>query len=89
MTLESNMGKLGQAVEERHFPNIKTAAHSLKGASGYIGASRVHYACFYIQENFVNNNHEEMLDYYPALIEAVVEFKITSRQMLAKHKSKF
>jgi HPt (histidine-containing phosphotransfer) domain-containing protein len=42
------MEKLALAVDQKHYENMKTAAHTLKGASGYIGASRIHYACFYI-----------------------------------------
>ena len=68
---------------------MKSAAHSMKGASGYIGASRIHYACFFVQENFHKGDFEGMLDYYPAVVESVIEFKIHSRQLIAAYKSKY
>jgi hypothetical protein len=31
----------------------------------------------------MKENYEEMLQYYPAVVEAVVEFKVYSRKLLA------
>ena len=67
---------------------MKNLAHSLKGASGYVGASRLHYVCYFIQEHFVFNRFDKMLEYYPSLVEAAIEFKVYSRQIIAKYKSK-
>jgi len=67
---------------------MKDLAHSLKGASGYIGASRLHYACYFIQKHFVNGQKEKMLEYYPTLVEAAIEFKVYSRILMARYKSK-
>ena len=39
--------------EQNNYKEMKDLAHSLKGASGYIGASRLHYVCYFIQEHFV------------------------------------
>ena len=33
---------------------LKDYAHSLKGSSAYVGASRIHYACYFLQEHFIN-----------------------------------
>ena len=33
-------------------------------------------------------NYEEMLDYYPLLIESAIDFKIESRKILATHNGK-
>ena len=68
---------------------MKLLAHSLKGASAYIGAARLSYTCYYIQEHYVYERYDKMLEYYPSLIEATVEFKVHSRILLAKHKGKF
>lgn len=68
---------------------MKEGAHSLKGSSGYIGASHLHYACYFIQEHFIFERHEQMMEYYPTLLEAAVEFRIHSRKLLAEHKSNF
>ena len=43
---------IASAIEEHDFNKYKSKAHSLKGASGYIGASNLHYCCFYIQESY-------------------------------------
>jgi len=42
------MIKIKSAVETLNYDDYKEHAHALKGASGYIGASRIHYACYYI-----------------------------------------
>ena len=67
---------------------MKSKAHSLKGASGYIGASCLHYSCYHIQDHFMGGNFDKMLDYYPLLIESAIEFKIESRKLLAEHNGK-
>ena len=52
MSLHSNMKAIAIAVESQDWNQMKTKAHSLKGACGYVGASRLHYACYFIQEAF-------------------------------------
>ena len=76
------------AYENQDHKAMKDLAHSLKGASAYIGASRLHYACYYIQEHFVYNRKDKMIEYYPTLVEAAVEFKIHWRQLVAKYEGK-
>jgi HPt (histidine-containing phosphotransfer) domain-containing protein len=48
MSLNQVLTDIIPAFENRDYPNMKALAHSLKGASAYIGASRLHYVCFYI-----------------------------------------
>ena len=48
LSLNPSLEALAQAVEERDFQKMKSKAHSLKGACGYIGASCLHYACYHI-----------------------------------------
>jgi len=48
MSLNKNMQRIAQAVNERDWDVMKANAHSLKGACGYVGASRLHYSCYYI-----------------------------------------
>ena len=48
LSLLSTMEKIVPTIDGNDYLNYKHQAHSLKGASGYIGASRVHYACYYI-----------------------------------------
>ena len=68
---------------------MKKATRVLKGASGYIGAGKIHYACFYICEAHNRSDFEEMLEYYPYLVEAVIEFKRYSSKFLADYKSNY
>ena len=68
---------------------MKEGAHSLKGSSGYIGASHIHYACYFIQEHFIFERFPQMMEYYPTLLEAAVEFRIYSRKLLAEFNSNF
>ena len=45
-----------QAVNNNDMNALSSAAHSLKGASGYVGAGRVHYAAYFIREALLNEN---------------------------------
>ena len=56
------------------------------GSSGYVGAGKIHYACYYISEAFNSNNFKQMVDYYPLLVEAVVEVKKLSDEVSAEIK---
>lgn len=88
MTLNPTMKNIIEPYEQRKYQEMKDLAHSLKGASGYIGASRLHYVCYFIQEHFVFDRHEKMVEYYPSLVEAAIEFKVFSRRIIAKFKGK-
>jgi len=48
MTLNPTMRDIVPAYDGRKLKEMKDLAHSLKGASGYIGASRLHYVCYFI-----------------------------------------
>jgi HPt (histidine-containing phosphotransfer) domain-containing protein len=48
MTLNPTMKNIIVPFEQKNFQEMKDLAHSLKGASGYIGASRLHYVCYFI-----------------------------------------
>ena len=62
---------------------MKANAHSLKGACGYVGASRLHYSCYYIQEAHHLKQFDKMVEKYPRLVETAIEFKRYSRKILA------
>lgn len=83
MTLISCVKEIKTNYDNRNYEQIKHHAHSLKGASAYIGASRVHYQCYFIQHYYVEKNYDEMLKFYPGLVEAAIEFKIHSRKLIA------
>ena len=88
LSLNPSLQSLAEAVQEKDYRKMKSKAHSLKGASGYIGASCLHYSCYHIQDHFMGGNFNQMLDYYPLLIESAIEFKIESRKLLAEHNGK-
>lgn len=48
--------KLAHEINVRDWDQIKFQAHSLKGTAGYIGASRLHYACYWIQRAHIDND---------------------------------
>ena len=87
LALNKTMKDIVAEYDNRNYQGMKDLAHSLKGASGYIGASRLHYACYFIQEHFVYDRKEKMLEYYPSLVEAAIEFKVYSRTLIARFKS--
>tara|TARA_B110000285_G_C15019193_1_gene560637 strand:- start:641 stop:1012 length:372 start_codon:yes stop_codon:yes gene_type:complete len=88
MTLNGVMKEIVKPFENKNFQEMKEQAHKLKGASGYIGAGKIHYVCYYIQENFYFKKYEKMLDYYPSLVEAAIEFKVYRRKILCKYRNK-
>ena len=53
MTLVPTMKSIIVPFEQNNFQEMKDWAHGLKGASGYIGASRLHYVCFFMKEHFL------------------------------------
>lgn len=73
------MRDIANDVNASKFLEMKNDAHSLKGSSGYICASHLHYSCYFIQEHYIFGRHQEMLEYYPTLVEAAIEFRIYSR----------
>jgi len=48
MNFMSTLQDLARDVENQDYLNFKTNAHSIKGSAGYICASRLHYACYFI-----------------------------------------
>ena len=83
MSLSSCLSQITEARNRQDWQAMKAAAHSLKGASGYVGAGKVHYACYYIQKAYNNNDFEGMMNYYPLAVEACLEYKRFARQYLA------
>jgi len=61
-------------VDAENYAKYKEHAHSLKGASGYIGAGRIHFDCYFIQESYIKKDYEAMKERYNRLIEDVIDF---------------
>ena len=87
MSLTTCLRQVTDGVNERDWVKMKFGVHQLKGASGYVGAGRIHYMCFHIQRAFHQEDYDKMLELYPMLIEYSVEFKRFSRKYLADLKN--
>ena len=48
MTLNKVLKDMVTAFDNVDYIQMKDLAHTLKGASAYIGASRLHYVCYFI-----------------------------------------
>lgn len=48
MTLNESMKKIVKPYDENKHEEVKDIAHGLKGSSGYIGAGKLHYVCYFI-----------------------------------------
>ena len=86
-SLNQTMEQMVTAYNDRDYPKMNGLAQTLKGASSYVGAGRMHYITYFIQKNFEMKNYDQMLEYYPSLVEAAIEFKVESRKLIAKHKN--
>mgnify|MGYP000867874157 CR=1 FL=1 len=88
MSLTSCMTQVAEGINQQDYNKMKQGAHQLKGASGYVGAGRVHYVCYHIQNAYQTNDFARMVEYYPMLVEYSIEFKRFSRKYLSDLKSK-
>ena len=53
MALNMCITQITDSIIEKDWEKLKVATHTLKGASAYVGAGKVHYACFYIQKAYL------------------------------------
>ena len=85
--LDEIMPKLMMFYDRKDYVNFQNAAHTLKGSSGYVAASRLHYQCYFIQVAFQDNDMQGMMDMYQGLVESAIELKIYSKRMIAENSS--
>mmetsp|Transcript_40290 Transcript_40290/g.38760 ORF Transcript_40290/g.38760 Transcript_40290/m.38760 type:complete len:179 (+) Transcript_40290:1-537(+) len=85
--LNENLEEIAKGLEANDTTRMKDGAHRIKGSSGYVGASRLHFATFYIHNCWEvdNNDYDGMIKYYQSTVESAIEFKVYSRQFLAEH----
>ena len=62
-----------EANDESAMVDFKNQAHRLKGTSGYVGAGRVHYDCFFVLEAFQKSEFEKQRALYNRLVEDMVD----------------
>ena len=60
----------------------------LKGASGYVGAGRLHLICTNIKIFYKRDEFEKMIDWYPIFIESCIETKRWIRSYIASQDDK-
>lgn len=82
------MGLIAEGVNEKDWNTMKQGAHQLKGAAGYVGAGRLHYISYHIQDAFHKDDFGQMMAYYPLLVESCIEFKRYSRKYIAEKQGK-
>ena len=85
--LDEIMPKLMMYYDRRDYINFHSAAHTLKGSSGYVAAGRLHYQCYFIQTAYLDNDMQCMMDMYQGLVESAIELKIYSKKIIAGNKS--
>lgn len=66
--------QLSIAFEKENWNKFREIAHSLKGSSGYVGAGRIQYDCFHIQDFHYKNEIAQMKLIYNRMIENVIDF---------------
>ena len=80
-TIDLNLTSIAKSFDCQDWKEMRDSVHQIKGASAFIGAGRIYYACYYIQESFSNSDFYLMQKYYPLLIEACVSYKTYSCQL--------
>lgn len=67
---------------------MKKCTKTLKDASAHVGASRIYFICYLIELEFNKGNYNNMMEYYPCLVEAAIEYKTKYRIIIAQHLGK-
>ena len=88
MSLSSQLNQIADAINNKDWPKMKMAAHTLKSTSGYVGAGKLHYSCYYVQSTWVAQDFVGMVNFYPLVVEASIEFKRFVRRYLAEYNGK-
>ena len=70
------MSNITTLIDKEDWAGVDMNAHILKTSSGTVGAGKLHYACFYMQDAYAQNDFQAMLNQcYPLLVEAAIEIK--------------
>ena len=83
IAMEQTMEQLTSSVNIPDFKKMDQAADTLKGASGYVGAGRIYYACHHMNIAYLDKDYMLMVTFYPLIVEAVIEFRRYSRELVA------
>ena len=88
LSINGCMEQISDGVNTKNGSKMLSGADTLKGSSSYIGAGYIYYACYYIITAFNEKNLILMERYYPLLVEAVIEHKRFSRNVVSQHKGR-
>ena len=75
LTMRSCLSTIKDAITEKNWSNLQSSARLLKDSGGYVGACKIHYACYYIEREYHRGDFDSMLQYYPLLVEACMEYR--------------
>ena len=87
MTLNQSMTKMANLINDKDYAEICNLSCMLKSACGYVGAGRLHYICFYIQDAIRNSKIQSIPTLYQQLVEESIAYKRYSRQILDEYSS--
>ena len=82
------MDRLTSGLSTEDLEKVKFAVHALQSTAGYAGAGHIYYTCYYMDAGISAKNTQGILEYYPLLVEAVIDFKRFSRKFLSECKGK-
>ena len=87
MTLLETLNKMKDCVETRDFPKLRDAAHSLKGAAGYLAAGRVFKLCESIHKCIDIAYYDGAIHLYPYFIAECITLRLHIKLLICKKNS--
>ena len=82
------MVDIREALQKNDFAKVSSYAQELKDQSGFVGAGKIHYASYYIEQAHKVKYIVGVKDSYCLLVEATIEFKKFMRELLADYHGK-
>jgi HPt (histidine-containing phosphotransfer) domain-containing protein len=87
MTLIETLNKMKESIQSQDFPKLRDAAHSLKGASGYLAAGRIFKLCESIHKCIDTKNYDGAIQLYPTFIAESITLRLYIKKLICKRKS--
>ena len=84
-SLNECISQLKEGIENNDDEKLYQGYHTLKSASGYIGAGKVHFACYFIQEAQRLKDTEKLMFSYQLLLEICIEFRFYTKKFIAEY----
>lgn len=87
VSLNDCLCQLSEAIDQDDLEKLYRGFHTLKGASGYIGAGRIHLACYFMDEAHREKDKLKLQQGYALLVEISIEFKRYARKFIADYRN--